>query len=319
MNRTKRSIPARTEKILSQPWAIWPSSVRQEFAHYTESSAPARDPQSLVWGEPARVPFWTELPGWVAARFGSRRSRSLKEFLKNVSWAQRQLFYGVRIHDDALDGEKISGSLIFAGDLCFLEAEQLFHSMFRSSSPFWKTYHGAIRRTMTGILRVAELERTPRSSSSGLLKYYRDVNALFTIAPAAVCEKVKKLEALPPICTFVEHLATAAQILDDLEDLGEDLARGKFNFAANVVVKKGGGTAAQLLQSCGNGHQFLSEPILLAISRAAQKELALAENSIARIGIAGAQKVVARVRSTFESIEEAPAGPSTGRLTVLRD
>jgi hypothetical protein len=296
-----------------------PLSVRGEFTRYAESLARDRDPLSLVWGLPARLPFWAELPAWVAARFGSPRSGPLRQCVKDVSWAQKQLFYGVRIHDDALDGEKISGSLIFAGDLCFLEAEQLFHSMFETSSPFWKTYHGAIRRTLTGILRVAELQKTPRSSSSGLLKHYRDVNALFTIAPAAVCEKVGRLEALPPICTFVEHLATAAQILDDLEDLGEDLAQEKFNFVANVVVRTGGATAAELLQSRGAERTFLRERVLLTISRAARKQLALAEKAISRVGFVEAESVIERVRGSIDSLEETVPEPATRPLTVPRN
>jgi hypothetical protein len=310
--------PSTCRRGASIPPATWPGSLADEFRNFSESLTSARDPESLVWGQPARVPFWTELPAWVAARFGPPRSRPLKEFVNHVSWAQKLLFYGVRIHDDALDGEKISGGLIFAGDLCFLEAEDFFHSAFGNSTQFWKLYHTALRRTLTGILRVAELQRTPRSSSAALLKCYHDVNALFTIAPAAVCEKVNKLEALPPICTFVEHLATAAQILDDVEDLGEDLARGTFNFAANVVVGRGGATANQLLQSGGNERRFLTEKILLTISRAARKELALAEKSIARIDFSKAQNVIARLKTSIESLEETASGPSNGRPPVLK-
>ncbi len=190
-----------------------------------------------VWGEGESGPYWRELPRWLAGRSGNGGSAVSPDFLDTILWGQHCLFYAVRLQDDMLDGELSRSPLTMAPLLLLSEAEQAFSSAIDAKRQFWVHYRRALGTTVAGITRVAELQRSPAAHADDLLDAYGCVDAVLSVASSAVCEQMGRAEEVPHINDFVRELGKVLLALDDAEDIGEDLADGRLNYAARVVLE----------------------------------------------------------------------------------
>ena len=179
-------------------------------------------------------PCWMLLPRWLISdpRFAARERHNDSDFALDVLWGQYCLFLFVRFHDDVFDDQCRSRSLLFVGDILLMESERAF-AKHLDGGAFWKLFHGFVDTSIHGILRVDALQRTADGMDLGSARVYADVNAIFKVGAAAVCVKRRRTRDLPALFAFVDELAIASQIIDDLHDIEEDLARRRFNFAAN--------------------------------------------------------------------------------------
>jgi len=229
----------------------WPASLASQFFEYRRDLKSGSGPSIATWGGPAESPYWIELPEWIPRGKSVDSAGGVQRLVRDVAWAQVCLFYAVRIEDDIFDGHLSRTPLALAPMLFLQESQLVFSTYFDGRSPFWEFYRKAIESTLEGILRVSELERDPMAPAEMLLRVYGDVDAIFSVGAAAVCEKLGMNSMLPALCTFVMKVGRVAQAMDDIDDLDEDLADGRFNYAAKVLLARSGSsmTRPELLRN----------------------------------------------------------------------
>jgi hypothetical protein len=187
-------------------------------------------------GEPQRDadPIWLSLPGWLTARAARRPGES---FLSDVRWGQYCLFLFVRIHDDVFDGHHADPALIYVADLLLVESERAFARHF-TSGPFWPFYRRSLATTLAAILERDGFERRPRGLGADDRWVHARVSSLFKVGAAAVCFKTRRLHDLRSTGRYLDHLAIAGQMLDDMKDLQADLDRGRVNTVAGALARQ---------------------------------------------------------------------------------
>jgi hypothetical protein len=280
----------------------WPAPLGEEFLRYRRTLRPASAGPVSAWGEAPPGPYWMDLPAWAVRLKEPKSGVRYRRLVRDATWGQVCLFYAVRIQDDILDGQLPRTSLSLAPSLFFCEADEVFASVMGKESPFWRFYRKAIRTTVRGILRVSELQRDPLAPAEELLESYGSVDAVFTVGPSAVCRKLGASAILPALCTFVREIGKVAQSLDDLEDLDEDLADGRFNYPAKVLLAR--------LRGCTHASARHKAGSDLTARREAGREIAAtldrcldrAERTAARLGIRPAMDLVGRYRGAIRQL-----------------
>ncbi len=215
----------------------WEPSLARRFFQYDRLLRSKVHCAPSAWGEGETGPYWRELPRWLAGRSGNGRSAVSPEFLDTILWGQHCLFYTVRLQDDLLDGELARSPLTMAPLLFLTEAQRAFSSVLDSETGFCEHYRRAVETTVAGITRVAELQRSPVARADELLEAYGCVDAVLSVASSAVCEKTGRVDEIPHVNDFVRELGKVLLALDDAEDIEEDLADGRLNYAARVVLE----------------------------------------------------------------------------------
>jgi hypothetical protein len=195
-------------------------------------------------------------------------------FLRDVLLGQYCLFLAVRIQDDFLDGQAKSPVLLFVAQQLLVESREAFARHFQSSSRFWGLYEDGLTTTVRGIFTVDRLQRQPALKPEELLTEYAHVAAIFTVGMAAVCVKGGRLGDFARMALCADRLAAFGQILDDMEDIAEDFARGRYNYCSAVLIPRVRGRRPRredLLTLMGK--QFLFTPAATQISRALRGEI----------------------------------------------
>jgi len=215
--------------------------MRSDFREYIRSFHPKAGRGIRFSGTDENQPYWFLLPSWLADVFsGQENARNLnRHFVADVLWAQYCLFLFIRIQDDLFDMHTERISLIYAADEFLLEADRVLSKHFRRFSGFWDIYRRCLSETLFAINTVDAMERTPVTRSVKLLSKYTGVCSIFKVGSLALCEKANRMQEFRRICDFADQMAMAGQILDDYYDIGEDLKRGRFNYAASFLL--GGG------------------------------------------------------------------------------
>jgi hypothetical protein len=187
--------------------------------------------QELVW---LSLPVWM----WESYRRAGLLQRVRGGFLRDVLWGQFSLFLAVKIQDDIFDGQLADRSLIWTSDQFMLESRSAFAPHFCARDPFWKYYDRSIT---TSIEAIAEVDRR----QSGGTRRYRSICALYpsmyrlcSIATGSVCLKAGRDADFRSASAFLDELVLAGQLVDDLEDIAEDLDRGRVNAAAAFLVPR---------------------------------------------------------------------------------
>jgi hypothetical protein len=152
-------------------------------------------------------------------------------------WGQYCLFLSVGIHDDLFDGQARRPSLVFVADELLIESQCAYAKYFREG-PFWSIYRDCVRQTTKALVEADSQQRSLYASRKRMLGCYARAAAIFKIGSAAVCLKRRRMRSFSHIARFLEEMAIAGQILDDLEDMEEDLERGRYNFAANTLLRR---------------------------------------------------------------------------------
>lgn len=249
------------EKRLARYLRVWPPAVAEEVTAYL--AHPAADAVDPDVGEER---FWSLLPRWLAAdrRFVvSRRSRA---WLNDILWAQYCVFLFVRIHDDLFDGQAHSPSLVFVADQLLLESE-ISLARHHDDAAFWRLFRASVSTTLAAILQVDALQRRPRAMTSNSLLLHANVSAIFKIGAAAICVDARRMREYRQISRCADELAIAEQILDDLFDIEEDVARGRYTFVANALL--GDSTATGQWHACLARQMLFGDGVGALLDRAA--------------------------------------------------
>lgn len=161
-----------------------------------------------------------------------------RRFLNDVLWAQYCLFLHVRILDDLYDQHVQDPSLAYTAQLFKLEADGIFLKYFASARRFWNDYRGYYSKTISAIVRVDRLQQAAGADPKKILSGYMDVCSIFKIGSLAICCYGKRMHLLPDVAAFADALAAIGQAMDDLEDLQQDIGRGRYNFVSTFLLKQ---------------------------------------------------------------------------------
>lgn len=214
----------------------WEPSLGREFLEYDRLlRAKSRHP-ACAWGETMVEPYWKELPRWLTERKREWAGMVSPEFLESVLWGQTSLFYAVRLQDDLLDGQFSRSPLALAPLLFMTEANRVFSSVIDTRAGFWRHYRLALETTVTGIVRVAGMQRDATVRADEMLQVYGDVDAVFSVASCAVCERMGMADTIPRVNEFVSEMGKVLLTLDDVEDMEDDLADGRLNYPARILL-----------------------------------------------------------------------------------
>jgi hypothetical protein len=284
----------------------WEPSLAREFLQYDRLLRAKSHSPPCAWGQTRAEPYWKELPRWLAEQRGNGRRTMSNEFLDAVVWGQTCLFYAIRLQDDLLDGD-VSRPLLALAPLLFLtEADRAYSSAFERNAPFWKRYRLALETTVAGIVRVAEMQRDPGARADELLQAYGGVDAVFSVGSSAVCERMGMADRIPRINAFVSELGKVLLALDDVEDIPEDLAGGRLNYPARILLDRriASGTDLPLLAKTwrldvrAEGFDEIRSTLMGCLSRAA--------DAIAPLGLEPAMDLIERTRVAVQNLSGKP-------------
>jgi hypothetical protein len=230
------------ERRFARNLRSWPRAVGKDVVAYLGKSrheTADRQDRALTGattGQDRGERFWSLLPRWLFddPRFAPT-GRDRRRLLNDILWAQYCLFLFVRIHDDLFDGQARSPSLLFVADQLLVESETTFAKHFPDAA-FWRLFRQSLNTTLQGILKVDALQQHPSSMNGRALRLYADVSAIFKVGAAAVCVGSGRMGEFRLLSRFSDEIAIVEQILDDLLDVEEDLARARYNFAANELL-----------------------------------------------------------------------------------
>jgi hypothetical protein len=216
----------------------WPSDLQRAFQSYWTGLCVSRNGRMRSGEEQAAGKYWLLLPSWLDhrhARILPATTEGLSPFVSNVLWGQYALFVAVRIQDDLFDGQANPPILVFAADRLLLEAEEAFRRASDLPPDFWKVYQDCRQATSQAIVETDLLLQKESTSSDALLKEYAAVSSIFKLGSAAVCFRAGRLEDFVHAERFCDEMAQVLQILDDLEDVVDDLERGRGNCVSRII------------------------------------------------------------------------------------
>ncbi len=221
-------LAGRLDRRLRKHLREWPRPMVAVFNSYWHRPAAARRRRpSRGGGERS----WTLVPRWVWAAWALDGDRAV---LDDILWAQYCLFLFVRIHDDLLDGQATDPALLLLADDLLVESELVFTARVPAAR-FRILLHEYLRTTLRAIVEVDVRERSAGRMTVANADLYAQVGAIFKAGTAAACLACGRGAMLRSLGRFLDHLAIASQIFDDLFDVQEDLDRGRFNVAANAL------------------------------------------------------------------------------------
>lgn len=290
---------------MQQCLAQWPPPLRRAVRRYL-ASRPGWIPGRTRPPRSAGRPAWLELPIWLYARFAPGRPFSTaSKWLRDVQWAQYCLFLFVRIHDDFVDeqGERLP-ELVVAADRLLFEAETCLARRF-SGDAFWGCYRRLLATSLEAIATVAALQRRRRSSTKALLEQYARVSSVFKVGAAAVCVACRRSSALPFVERLADELAVANQIVDDLMDIEEDLARGRVNYAATVLAgdRRGRLPSGRHLVAVIARRAFATDGLAVIVAEA-RRHVAEARRAAAALDLPEAVSCIARFDAELARLDE---------------
>ncbi|HSQ76380.1 MAG TPA: hypothetical protein VLT13_12525, partial [Bacteroidota bacterium] len=95
----------------------------------------------------------------------------------------------------------------------------------------------AFQTTLAAIARIVEMQRSPAAGADELLRAYGSVDAVFSVGSSAIRERMGMTDEIPHVNGFVRELGKVLLALDDVEDIEEDLADGRLNYPARVLLE----------------------------------------------------------------------------------
>jgi hypothetical protein len=256
--------PAALLRRLNRSAGTWDPALRDAFRRYASSRSRLR-----FGARGGPHPYWLVFPDAVA---GMHRRTGMADnaFLRDVLYGQSCLFLAVKIHDDVFDGHTQDRSLMFAADHLLLDAHEAFEHHFARGSPFWDTYLSSLRRTLNAIVATDQRQIHRFGSVKSVRALAREGYAVCTLGVYAVCLKQRRMRLFSAIRRCTEELAFVGQLLDDLEDMQEDMKRGRENYAMQVLSGGPAGGAkwfAMLRQSLQRAQALAARSGLPAIER----------------------------------------------------
>ena len=187
---------------------------------------------------PARRPpqegfYWLRISRWLADSFRLTATAEGRALLADLQWIQFCVYGVFRVQDDLVDGEAADARLAVEANHLLVEASRCAARRFAGASPFWPIFGETIDATSRALVALDPLQRTPERPPHVELELYADLAACLKIAAAGVAIAAgREGDWRQRISPALDRLAVAAQIVDDLWDLGDDLADGRINYVA---------------------------------------------------------------------------------------
>lgn len=225
-----------------------PRPAAQEMTRYL-LSVPVKPPRRLPpVSQLHSQPYWIAFPVALANHTvrQPRPAAHRRTFLHDILCAQYYIYLAVRIRDDLFDGQAEGRRLSGVADLLELAADEKLSAHFEGSSAFWKLSRAYRRETAKGIREVDELQQRAGRSSGKMLQGFAHTSSIFKIGSAAVCVATGRVRLMRTIETIFDHLAIGGQIIDDVKDIVEDLKRGRYNYAVQMLLKDYGRACSPL-------------------------------------------------------------------------
>lgn len=186
----------------------------------------------------AKYPYWMLLPAWLWDHHREDKAVLISsDALIDLSHAQVCVFLFTRIHDDLADGTIQDALLPAVAQQFLIDGERISARYLGRDERFWTFYRDALQETSWNAIWLAQWQRVPSTDWRKIRKGYEDEGAVLNVASAAVCHLQQRVEDLKMVRQFGAAMTVAGQVLDDLRDLGEDLAQGKVNLAANLMLR----------------------------------------------------------------------------------
>jgi hypothetical protein len=185
-----------------------------------------------------------------------RTRRGAGSSLGDILWGQYCLFQCIRLQDDVFDGHVTDLALVYAANQFLVEAERAFAKHLPHASRFWHMFWRAFESTTQAIVRVDAMQKCIGCDPARLAREYASVGAVLKVGTAAVCIGHGRPGDVAPLGRFADECAIADQILDDLEDVDEDLRRGRFNYVAQRIggrARSVDGARRAIVRSLGVG------------------------------------------------------------------
>lgn len=177
--------------------------------------------------------YWLRVAGWLAESLGLSAKPAGRELLAELQWIQYCVYCAFRVQDDLVDGEVADPRLAVQTNHLLVEAARVAARRFEGDSPFWVVFSETIDATSRAIVSLDRLQRAPERAPHADLGLYVDLAACLKIAAGGVAFAAgREDDWRRRISPALDRLAIAAQIVDDLHDLRDDLAEGRINYAA---------------------------------------------------------------------------------------
>jgi len=282
----------------------WPPALADDFVqHYLHLLKPGREHKNPA-GQDDPYPFWILLPGWLQRKYVKIPGESDTVFFSELLWAEYCFFLCIRVQDDLFDRQAEEPALVFAANLFLLEAEKVLSHYFPADSAFWNMFRAAQKKTIYAIMENAALQRSRQKSPDKLLAGYAKLSTHFSIAPAAVCLRYRRMRDFPLVTKFSIALAVAGQIVDDLTDIEEDLRGGRCNYAAQrLLANHSTKTMPAKNLAAIIAKEMLLSPGITALFEEIRRYLKRAEQAIKPIGLKEAAQLVKRYQSGMQQMQ----------------
>ena len=177
--------------------------------------------------------YWLQISRWLADSFRLTSTPEGRALLDDLHWIQYCVYGVFRVQDDLIDGETADTRLAVQTNHLLVEASRCAARQFDGDSPFWEVFRETIDATSRAIVTLDRLQRRPERPPHAELELYRDLAACLKIAAAGVCIGAgRDGDWHQLISPALDRLAVAAQIVDDLRDVSDDLADGRINYVA---------------------------------------------------------------------------------------
>ena len=206
-------------------------------------------------GRPARRPpeegfYWLRVSRWLADSFRLTASAEGRALLGDLHWIQYCVYCVFRVQDDLVDGDAADPRLAVAANQLLVEASRCAARHFAGESPFWAVYRDTIDATSRAIVDLDRLQRTAERPPHAELELYENLAACLKIAAAGVAIAAGRTgDWRNRVSPALDRLAVAAQIVDDLRDLGDDLAQGRINYVAWFMSRPVFATTAEAIEA----------------------------------------------------------------------
>ncbi|QSQ25911.1 hypothetical protein JY651_13685 [Pyxidicoccus parkwayensis] len=171
----------------------------------------------------------TRFPSWIAACFGIA---GRFEVIRRATLGNLFGSYFCLMQDDVLDGDNTEHpELLLVASHFFLRCTSEFQVLFDSDAPFWVLY----RAYWTEYWESLAWEKTLASAAVevppdvALAQLGRKLSPL-KISAASVALAAGDSARLSVVERMIEHFHAGVQVLDDVGDAAEDLARGRCSY-----------------------------------------------------------------------------------------
>ncbi len=175
---------------------------------------------------------WLRIPRSLAAGFGLDATPPGRVLLEDLCWLQYCVYAVFRIQDDLVDGECDDPTLGVQTNTLLVEAAHRATDHFAAGSPFWQLFQDSVDATSRAILTLRRLQRSTDRDPGEELRLYAELSASLKIATAGVALAAGRDDAWRQLSPALDAFWVAAQIVDDLRDVRDDLDAGAINHAA---------------------------------------------------------------------------------------